>query len=132
MRAALLIRSLRLASGLVLMVFVAGHLGNLLIGMHSLAAMESWRGTLMGPWKTGPGQFVLLLSAVVHVALGLYALSARRSMAMSRTDVVQLVLGLLTPPLLLNHVFATTTAHQVSEPRASVNRLAWCEASKRW
>lgn len=110
----MLIRSLRLASGLVLMAFVAGHLGNLLIGMHSLAAMESWRGTLMGPWKTGPGQVVLLLSAVVHVALGLYAISARRSMAMSRTDLVQLVLGLLTPPLLLNHVVATYTAHQVT------------------
>jgi adenylate cyclase len=50
----------------------------------------------------------------VHVALGLYAISARRSLAMSRTDVAQLVLGLLTPPLLLNHVVVTYMADQVT------------------
>ncbi|HEV3010102.1 MAG TPA: hypothetical protein VGX52_13810 [Burkholderiales bacterium] len=33
------LRSLRLVSGLVLMVFVTGHLINLMLGMHSLAAM---------------------------------------------------------------------------------------------
>ncbi len=114
MRSGATIRNLRLASGLVLMVFVASHLGNLLIGIHSLAAMEAWRATLMGPWKTGVGQALLLGAACVHVALGLYAISARRSLAMSRTDVVQLVLGLLTPPLLLNHVVATYTAAQVT------------------
>jgi len=48
------------------------------------------------------------------VVLGLYAISARRSLAMSRTDVAQLILGLLTPPLLLNHVVATYMADQVT------------------
>lgn len=51
---------------------------------------------------------------LVHVALGLYAIASRRSLAMSRTDVVQLALGLLTPPLLLNHVVATYIADQVT------------------
>jgi len=114
MHGATLVRNVRLLSGLVLMAFVAGHLANLAIGIHSLAAMEVWRAHLMDPWRTGFGQWLLLGSVCVHVALGLYAISARRSLAMSRTDVAQLVLGLLTPPLLLNHVVATYMADQVT------------------
>jgi adenylate cyclase len=114
MHAQTVLRNARLVSGLILMVFVASHLTNLLIGIHSLAAMEAWRATLMGPWKTGAGQLLLLWAACAHVALGLYAMSARRSLAMSRTDIAQLVLGLLTPPLLLNHVVATYIAGQVT------------------
>jgi adenylate cyclase len=96
------------------MAFVAGHLANLAIGMHSLAAMEAWRAHLMDPWRSGFGQSLLLGAVCVHVALGLYAISARRSLTMSRTDVAQLVLGVLTPPLLLNHVVATYMADQVT------------------
>ncbi|MBI3371334.1 MAG: (2Fe-2S)-binding protein [Betaproteobacteria bacterium] len=114
MHAPTVLRNARLLSGLVLMAFVTSHLGNLLIGIHSLAALETWRATLMGPWKSGAGLALLLGSACVHVALGLYAISARRSLAMSRTDVVQLGLGLLTPPLLLNHVVATYIAGEVT------------------
>src|SRR5258706_7178278 len=114
MRGGSLIRNLRLLSGLVLMTFVAGHLSNLIIGIHSLAAMEVWRQHLMDPWRTVIGQWLLLGAACLHVALGLYAISARRSLAMSRTDVAQLMLGLLTPPLLLNHVVVTYMADQVT------------------
>ena len=114
MHAGTLVRNLRLLSGLVLMTFVAGHLANLIIGIHSLAAMEAWRAHLMDPWRIGIGPWLLLGAACVHVALGLYSIAARRSLAMSRTDVAQLVLGLLTPPLLLNHVFATYMADQVT------------------
>jgi adenylate cyclase len=114
MHAQIVLRNVRLLSGLVLMTFVAGHLTNLIIGIHSLAAMEVWRAQLMDPWRTAIGQWLLLGAACVHVALGLYAISARRSLAMSRTDVAQLVLGLLTPPLLLNHVVVTYMADQVT------------------
>src|SRR5512135_232564 len=114
MHGAALIRKIRLISGLILLTFVAGHLTNLLIGIHSLAAMEAWRPTLMAPWRTAVGEALLLLAALVHASLGLYAIAARRSLAMSRTDVAQLVLGLLTPPLLLAHVVATYTASQVT------------------
>jgi len=46
------------------------------------------------------------------MALALYALSIWRSGAMSRTDAVQMVLGLLTPLLLITHVMA---AHAAAE-----------------
>lgn len=100
----LIMRRIRLASGLVLLLFVAGHLVNLALGLISVDAMEQWRGILLAPWQTGAGQALLLAAAVVHAGLGLASLAARRSLAMSRTDWVQLLLGLATPPLLVNHV----------------------------
>jgi len=108
------LRTLRLACGLVLMAFVAGHLGNLVLGLHSLAAMEAGRPYLMGPWRSGPGIILLAGAALGHIALGLYAVVSRRSLTMTRTDVVQLTLGLLTPPLLLNHAMVMHTAGHVT------------------
>jgi adenylate cyclase len=108
------LRTVRLVSGLVLTAFVTGHMANLMLGMHSLAAMENWRPWLMGPWRSGPGITLLAAAALVHLTLGLYAIAARRSVAMSRTDVVQLILGLLTPPLLLNHAVVMHMAGEVT------------------
>ena len=108
-----LVRNIRLLSGLVLMAFVISHLLNLSLGLHSLATMEAWRSKLLAPWRSMPGALLLTLAAAVHALLGLYAMSARRSFAMSRTDVVQLLLGLLTPPMLISHVFATYVANEL-------------------
>ena len=96
------------------MVFVTGHLVNLSIGLHSLAAMEEWRATLLGPWQSTTGRVLLGGSALLHALLGLYAIAARHSLAMSRTDVVQLVLGVLTPPLLISHVLMTAVASELT------------------
>lgn len=113
-------RNARLVSGLVLLTFVTSHLVNLAIGLHSLDAMEAWRATLMRPWQTMAGEALLGAAALVHALLGLYAIAARRSLAMSRTDVVQLVLGLLTPPLLIAHVLTMrVTGALMSEFEAS-------------
>jgi adenylate cyclase len=114
MHANVFLRTLRLVTGLVLMAFVTGHLANLSIGLHSLAAMEDWLGTLMAPWQTSLGRVLLAGSALVHAALGLYAMAMRRSLAMRKTDWVQLVLGVLTPPLLLNHVLMTAIAPRLA------------------
>jgi len=105
-----LLRNLRLLSGLVLMTFVVGHMSNLALGLHSVAAMGAARWLLLDPWRHPLGGGLLALCAVVHTVLGLYAISARRSWTMTRTDVVQLVLGLLTPPMLITHVVATSIA----------------------
>jgi len=100
----LIARRVRLASGLILFFFVAGHLSNLALGLVSVDAMERWRGALLIPWQTSFGQTLLLAAAIIHAGLGLASLASRHTLAMSRTDWVQLLLGLATPPLLLNHV----------------------------
>jgi len=110
MPAITLLRNLRLVSGLVLMLFVIGHLLNLALGLHSVSAMGAWRYLLLDPWRTPVGTVLLVGAAGVHTALGLYAIAMRRSLSMSRTDLVQLVLGLVTPPMLITHVVATHIA----------------------
>jgi adenylate cyclase len=100
----LMVRRVRLGSGLFLLLFVAGHLCNLALGLVSVDAMERWRSVLLTPWQTGLGQLLLLAAAIIHGGLGLASLASRHSLAMSRTDWVQLLLGVATPPLLLNHV----------------------------
>ena len=114
MRGDALIRNVRLVSGLVLMAFVTCHLANLAIGLRSLAAMDAWRATLTMPWTTGAGQWLLATAATIHLVLGLYAVAARRSLALSATDVAQLTLGLAIPPMLIAHVIAMATANAVS------------------
>jgi adenylate cyclase len=104
MFSSLILRRARLSSGLVLFLFVAGHLGNLALGLVSVDVMERWQGVLLVPWQTPFGQALLLAAAVVHAGLGLASIAARRSLAMRRTDWVQMFLGLATPPLLLNHI----------------------------
>jgi adenylate cyclase len=100
----LIVRRVRLTSGLLLLLFVAGHLCNLALGLVSIDTMERWRAMLLMPWQTSFGQALLLAAAIVHPGLGLASLASRHSLAMSRTDWVQLLLGLATPPLLVNHV----------------------------
>jgi adenylate cyclase len=108
------LRRLRLVTGLVLMAFVTGHMANLALGMHSLAAMESWRPWLMGPWRSMALQVLLVGCALIHLALGVYAIAVRRSAALTKTDWVQLALGLATPPLLLNHAIVMHMAGEVT------------------
>lgn len=105
-----LVRNLRLISGLVLMAFVISHLLNLSLGLHSLAAMGEWRPLLLDPWRNAVGGTALMAAALVHTVLGLVAIGSRRSLAMTRTDKVQMVLGVLTPPMLITHVVATHIA----------------------
>jgi adenylate cyclase len=109
-----LVRSLRLATGLILLSFVTCHLANLAIGMHSLAALEAWHGVLTAPWTRGLAFYPLVAAALIHASLGLYAIASRRSLTLSATDVAQLSLGLLTPPLLIAHAVALYTAIHVS------------------
>ena len=48
--------------------------------------------------------------SIIHAGLGLASLASRHSLAMSRTDWVQLLLGLAIPPLLVNHVVGLQVA----------------------
>ena len=65
-----LVRTVRLASGLVLMAFVTCHLANLAIGIRSLAEMEAWRELLTAPWTRSKPLFFLLEEAAHAVAEG--------------------------------------------------------------
>src|SRR5271170_4466961 len=108
MKTAGLIAIVRLIGGMVLMLFVACHLSNLALGLYALDLLEAWRPVILAPWQSIPGLTLLYGALASHLALGLVALAKRRSTASFRTtDVAQLALGLLIPPLLVLHVLAT-------------------------
>ena len=79
----LIVRRVRLGSGLILLLFVTGHLCNLALGLGSVDAMERWRGALLMPWQTRLGQGLLLTAVIIHAGLGLVSLASRHSLAMS-------------------------------------------------
>lgn len=105
-----LIRTVRLASGLVLMTFVAMHLSVLVFGLWSPEAVFAAARVLMRPWQGGVGAALLVTAITLHLISGLIAVGARRSLAVRRSDLVQVALGLSVLPLLLPHVLAVKMA----------------------
>jgi len=98
---------LRLYSGLVLLLYVVGHLLNHALGLVSLEAMEAATAITIEPWRTAPGTVLLAGAALVHVATSLWSLYARRSLRLPAWQLAQTALGLLIPVLLVGHVLGT-------------------------
>jgi adenylate cyclase len=117
---AAVVARVRLASGMILMLYVVCHLSNLSLGLWSLDVMERCRPAIMAPWQTWVGQILLYGALTSHGVLGLVALSGRRSAAsLQRSDVAQLALGLLIPPLLVLHILSSRGANLLDGFQAS-------------
>jgi adenylate cyclase len=103
-------RSVRLASGVVLFVYIGTHLLNHALGNASLAWLE--RGLLVQKfvWQGWLGTSFLYSALLMHFFLGLWALYERRSLHWTANEVAQLTLGLCIPPLLVNHLVNTRIA----------------------
>jgi adenylate cyclase len=99
-------RPLRLATGLVLFTYAATHFLAHSAGLLLLPAMEQARVILLWPWRTLPGQTLLVGAFVIHAGLGLWAFYRRRHLRMPAVEAWQLGLGLLIPLLLIQHGFA--------------------------
>ncbi|CAN0626809.1 Adenylate/guanylate cyclase domain-containing protein [Burkholderia multivorans] len=104
------VRSVRLASGLVLFTYVGTHLLNHSLGNISLAWLERDLLVQKFIWQGWLGTAVLYSALVTHFFLGLWALYERRSLHWTPGEVAQLALGLCIPPLLANHVVNTRVA----------------------
>jgi adenylate cyclase len=97
----------RVASGVVLFVFVASHLVNHSLGVVSLDAMERGRLVFVAVWRNPLGSLVLYSALLVHLGLVFYSLYRRRTLRMPLWEAAQIVLGLSLPFLLATHVPAT-------------------------
>jgi adenylate cyclase len=102
---------LRLATGLVLMVFTASHLLNHALGIQSLAAMEQGREAFVAVWRSPPGSLLLFVALSGHIALAIHKLYRRRSLRMPPWEIAQITLGLLIPFWLTVHVIGTLGIH---------------------
>src|SRR3984885_7364807 len=104
------LRQIRLATGLVLYVYVSLHFANHALGNISVGAMESGLAIQKLIWQSLAGATILYVSLLTHMSLGFWALYERRRFRWTRLEATQLVLGLSIPFLLTNHVIGTRLA----------------------
>lgn len=107
------IRRARLGSGLVIFIFVLLHLSNHALGLISLDAADKARHLFLAIWRNPAGTVVFYASVVIHMTLVLRAIYLRRSLVMPKGETAQIVLGLLIPLLLIDHVIGTRIAHDL-------------------
>lgn len=123
-----LLRNARLGSGLVLMVFVALHFVNHALNLISLEAAETGRHVFLALWRNPVGTLLLYGSLLIHIALTLFALYRRRTLAMPPREWAQVLLGLAIPLLIAEHVVGTRVLHElygISDTYEYVARSLW-------
>ena len=108
---------IRLATGLILFVFVTGHLLNHILGLHSLAAMEAGRDWFILVWRNPVGSALLMGSLMAHLLLAGWALYSRRSLKMTSGEAAQVVFGFSIPLLLAGHIIGTGASHNLFETK---------------
>src|SRR4051794_23724625 len=105
-------RRIRLATGLVLLTYLATHLINHSLGLISLAAMEAGRFWFLAFWRNPLATVALYASLSIHFGLALWSLYQRHHLRMRLWEALQLALGLCIPPLLVLHIVGTRLAFE--------------------
>ncbi|MEC9343865.1 MAG: adenylate/guanylate cyclase domain-containing protein [Pseudomonadota bacterium] len=98
---------LRLASGLVLLVYVVFHYVNHSLGHVSLSAMEGMLEVQEAIWSNLVGQVLLYGAFLVHISLGLAKLPTIRTWRRPAWQWAQILLGLAIPWFLISHLVYT-------------------------
>jgi adenylate cyclase len=103
----------RLASGLVLMLFICTHMINHALGLVSLQAMEAGREVFLVFWRSGVGTALLTSALLIHTVLAIVKLLFRKSYyGIPFREILQIVLALAVPPLIVLHVVGTRLLHE--------------------
>lgn len=89
------------------------HLSNHAIGLISVSAADKAARLFLAIWRNSVGTTVFYASVLIHIALVLRAIYVRRSLVMPKGEMAQIVLGLMIPLLLLDHVIGTRIAHEL-------------------
>jgi adenylate cyclase len=118
-------RRLRLASGLVLFVYLASHLANHAAGLISLDAAEAARLAYLAFWRSLPATVILYAAFAAHIGLALAALYERHSLRMPRAELARLALGFGIPLLLASHFTGTRVAYELYGRDDPYARVVW-------
>jgi adenylate cyclase len=105
--ALLTIRHLRLASGLVMFVYITVHLLNHALGLFSLALAESALRLAIVFWRNPVATFLLYGAAALHFSLALWMLYSRREWRLPWIEILRLAAGFSFPLLLIGHAVTT-------------------------
>jgi adenylate cyclase len=98
---------LRLASGIVLAVYLAQHLINHAFGIASIEAAEAYRTSIALVFQVPPSQILLYGSFLLHALIALKTVYLKTSLRMPLWQWLQLAMGLAILPLLAGHVIGT-------------------------
>ena len=98
---------LRLYSGLILFIFVTGHLLNISLGLVSVDAMVAGTTILLNPWHSIIGSTLYMGAFFTHTSVAIWSLWQRRTLRMTLREGIQACLGLSAPFLLAAHVIET-------------------------
>ncbi|SON55491.1 Adenylate cyclase 1 [Hartmannibacter diazotrophicus] len=107
------IRRLRLVTGLVLFVYVTGHLLILGLGLAGIDFLKTAGNRYGALWGSPVGLILLYGSMATHLALAFYALYQRKSLKMRPFEALQMVLGFAIPPMLVLHVISMRIAYEL-------------------
>jgi adenylate cyclase len=126
--ARMLRNNVRLASALILLLFVVCHLTAHSLLLVSFERAEAALNILMYPWRTAIGTAILVSALLAHYLNALWSIYVRRSLRLSRWELWQLGLGLCIPLLLMLHITSTRIAEGllgVSSHYSSVLIVQW-------
>src|ERR1700749_841656 len=98
------VRQIRLACGLVLFAYLVSHFLNHALGNISMEAMAAGVRYHILFWRFLPVAIVFYASALIHSALGVWALYQRRQFHWRGIEPLQLVLGLSIPAMIITHI----------------------------
>ncbi|WP_236598880.1 adenylate/guanylate cyclase domain-containing protein [Ramlibacter monticola] len=107
-------RTLRLASGLILLTYVATHLLNHAVGLVSLAAAEAGREWFVAFWRSAPATAAFYGALLLHFSLAVAALYERHTLRMPPLELARIALGFAIPLLLAFHMVQTRLAWELT------------------
>ena len=106
-------RNLRLASGLVLFIYITLHLLNHALGLISLAVAEKGLELAVELWSSPLGTLLLYGAFAVHFLLALWAVYERRTFRLPPAELLRIALGFALPILLIGHAANTRLAYDL-------------------
>ncbi|MDX2224993.1 MAG: adenylate/guanylate cyclase domain-containing protein [Rhodospirillaceae bacterium] len=119
------VRNVRIITGLVLLYYVFVHLCNHALGNISLDLMELVQPYSVGWFRTWPGTVLLGGAALTHFGLALWALYLKRRFRMPAWEAAQIMLGLLIPVLLVQHIVDARMAREFYGAESGYAYVIW-------
>jgi adenylate cyclase len=117
-------RTLRLASGLIMLTYVATHLLNHAVGLVSLAAAEAGREIFVAFWRSVPATAAFYGALLLHFSLALAALYERHTLRMPLLELSRIALGFTIPLLLAVHMVQTRLSWELAGWDDTYRRVA--------
>ncbi|NKB53494.1 MAG: 2Fe-2S iron-sulfur cluster binding domain-containing protein [Rhizobiaceae bacterium] len=101
---------MRVASGIILMVYLTLHLGSHALGLISDEVMHSAGGLMKGLFRNWPATIILYSALAIHTLLSFWRVYRRRTLKLKFKEWLQLVTALAIPYFLISHVIGTRYA----------------------